>query len=295
MSKTRTHSLPQRSSCINDHSTLCHICNMMVPKSFIFKHMKSSFHINNVQIIDNILERSKHCIKVETKYETKSHVEYDEFCDVCTVSHSHVQKLNHKSSDQHRKLIVYAKILPKICILFKDFANNLNVIGEMKEILNEKELTLSNGNSSEDIITSNNVSKEIYQNLKDSYSDDIVLDNDEHDDKDTLTFEVSNVRMRTRRNKVKDSKPNKLAEEIANINNKIFIQKTTETVNELNKINPNESVVETRPADIIYCQICDTHITFKRSNYMARNKSKQLNVPQQASKSKQGLEFQKAI
>ncbi|KAJ0184248.1 hypothetical protein K1T71_000671 [Dendrolimus kikuchii] len=94
MSKTSTHSLPQRSSCINDPSTQCHICNIAVPKPFIVNHMKSSLHIYNVQIMDITLERSKDFIKANN-LDIKSAAEEtnDEFCDVCSLPMKHCDEI----------------------------------------------------------------------------------------------------------------------------------------------------------------------------------------------------------
>ncbi|KAJ0183529.1 hypothetical protein K1T71_001505 [Dendrolimus kikuchii] len=280
-------------SSFNDQSTLCHICNTAIPKPFILDHMKSSFHINNYQIIDNISGRFKGYIKVDNNNEINSDTEqtHDEFCDVCSISYSSVQKFNHISSDHHKNLVVYTQILPKICILFKDVVNNLDVIDELREILNEREETISNESNEHIKSNSINVSKEIYQNPKESYSYENV-DSDEYDIKDTSIDEASQVSMQTQEYSVNDSKPNKEIEETPCTTIKhVLIQKISEIVNELNKTNLNQKTVTNRPFDMIYCDICNVHKTFKGFNghlrgKTHRKKSKELNVPEQFPKSK---------
>lgn len=231
---------------------------MAIPKPFMYDHIKSGFHINNVQLMDISLERCKDYIKGDN-YVTNSDESDDEFCDTCCTSYSYVHKLKHKTSEEHKKFVIYDKILSKICIIFKDVSNNLHVLDEIKEIFNEGEKPIRTVNYNEVIsIINNNASNISHQTFANENTTDVKIK------KDLAIIETNNMVTETKEYKDNKSEDYKESSETSfDINKRILIEKISETVNELTKTNLDQVAVEEKSIDMMYCDICDIQTTFR--------------------------------
>lgn len=113
---------------------MCHLCKMKIPKSYMGEHIESIIHKTNVKITKVALSRSKDQISNYIESKPSNNSASDEFCDVCNVTYHYLEYSTHQSTEQHKKLIVYERILPRMYQLFKNTGNNLQLIDEIDEI-----------------------------------------------------------------------------------------------------------------------------------------------------------------